>query len=119
MAIVRPETALLLAAALAASATASAADLGTLFHSPEERERLDRLRRGEATSETTAAMPAGKREVTGFVRRSDGRGTVFINGVPVVVASPQGGELFDREQVRAPGEREVRIERVPAKPVKR
>lgn len=108
---------LVLAAAALAVFPAAANDLGTLFHSPEERERLDKLRRGEATE--TAAVPAGKREVTGFVRRSDGRGTVFINGVPVVVAAPSGTELFDPEQVRSPGRGEVKIERAPAQPVKR
>ena len=128
MATVRPERerapvqrrAAALGALLALCGAAAAADLGTLFHSPEERERLDRLRRGDSiASETVVAVPGGKREVTGFVRRSDGRGTVFINGVPVVVKGPDGAELFDREHVRAPGESEVRIERAPGARVKR
>lgn len=98
----------LLALALAACGIAGAADLGTLFHSAEERARLDRLRRGEP--EGITGTPA-RREVTGFVRRSDGRGTVWINGVPVVVAGSAANELFDPQKVRTPGRGEVKVER--------
>lgn len=108
-----------IAALLAAAPLAvDAADIGTLFHTPEERERLDKMRRGEA--EVFTNMPAsGRREVTGFVRRSDGRGTVWINGVPVVVAAPGARELLDPSGVRLPGGDEVKLERSPEGRVKR
>ena len=81
--------ALLLArAAMAADGPAPEApplpDLRTLFHSAAEREQLDRLRRGEPPEQ--AASPAQPRKapvVTGFVRRSDGRDTVWLDGHPV------------------------------------
>jgi hypothetical protein len=62
---------------LAASATAPAQELGTLFHSPKERETLDRIRRGERVEQAVAPLPDPV--VTGYVKRSDGKSTVFID----------------------------------------
>ena len=107
---------LALAACLAACG-AAASELGTLFHTPEERQRLERERRGE--DPTPVAAGVTRAEVTGFVRRSDGRNTIWINGVPVVVASPSANALLEPRTVRAPGQREVRIERSPGAEVKR
>lgn len=73
-----------------ASASACAADLGTLFHSPAERERLDKLRRGEVKE--GAAAPVADPVITGYVKRSDGKSTAFIDKQPVPVLS----ERFDR-----------------------
>ena len=84
-------------AALILACAAGAADLGTLFHSAEERARLDRLRRGEPAPTAEAAAPdahAPRREITGFVVRSDGRGTAFVDGVPVPV-DPRNSKLLD------------------------
>lgn len=107
----------LAAALLASSAGALAADdLGVLFHTPEERARLDRLRRGEVT-EAVAAAVAAKPEVTGYVRRSDGRSTVWINGIPVTVAGKRGEALLDPRAVRAP--ENVKVERGAGTEVKR
>ena len=104
---------ILLALALAcAAAGAGAAELGTLFHTPEERARLDSLRRGE--SPERAAAGGGAREVTGFVKRSDGRSTVWIDGVPMQVATPRAGALLDPRAVRGYAGREdptLKIER--------
>lgn len=104
--------ALLLFASAAASAADSAA-LGTLFHSAEERARLDRMRRGE--SEPAAApAPGQSSSVTGFVKRSDGRNTVWIDGSPVSVRGNQAAEVFDPRAVRAYTDRQddaLRIQR--------
>lgn len=82
------------------AAGASAADFGTLFHSAEERERLDRMRRGEPVSQGAAAEPQRRRELTGFVMRSDGRGgTAFVDGTPVHVDPPEA-KLLDPKAVR-------------------
>ena len=62
---------------LAASAAAPAQQLGTLFHSPKERETLDRMRRGESVDQAVAPLPDPV--VTGYVKRSDGKSTVFID----------------------------------------
>ena len=111
----RPSLALV-AALLAASASAfAAADLGVLFHTPQERARLDKLRRGEAT-EPVAAIPR-KHEVTGYVRRSDGRNTVWINGTPVTGPGTRDDALMDPSAVGSSGN--VKVERSKGSEVKR
>lgn len=62
MPIVPPERLLLVLALLAPAA--GAAELGTLFHSPEERANLEKLRRGEVVQEEALGTPARKPEVT-------------------------------------------------------
>jgi hypothetical protein len=62
---------------LAASAAAPAQQLGTLFHSPKERDTLDRMRRGESVDQAVAPLPDPV--ITGYVKRSDGKSTVFID----------------------------------------
>ncbi len=71
--------------ALGAAPAATAAQLGTLFLTPEERARLDRLRRGESAEPVAAAATGDARTpaVTGYVKRSDGRNTVWLDGAPV------------------------------------
>ena len=101
---------------LASGAAAAAVDLGTLFTTPEERARLDRLRRGDPVVESRG--PSGQRAVTGYVKRSDGRSTVWIDGVPLQVATPKAGSQLDPDRVRSYGsdESRVRIETKPASP---
>ncbi len=75
-----------IAVALGAASAASATELGTLFLTPEERARLDRLRRGEPAEPVAAAAATGDPRtpaVTGYVKRSDGRNTVWLDGTPV------------------------------------
>jgi len=71
---------------------------GTLFHSAEERAKLDKRRRGEV--DEPAAAKRGPPTITGFVQRSDGRNTVWVDGRPVPVASPRAGAIFDPRVVR-------------------
>jgi hypothetical protein len=96
---------------LLALGAARADGLGTLFYSPAEREQLDRMRRGEAV-EAAGAPLAREHAITGYVQRSDGRGTVWIDGRPVRVTDPKGARVFDPHQVRAYSKSadEVRIE---------
>lgn len=91
-----------------AAQAAGAIELGTLFNTPEERARLDRLRRGEPVVQ---ARSRGASEVTGYVRRSDGRSTIWIDGVPMQVATPRAGSLLDPRAVQPQGSGSVRIER--------
>ena len=102
---------LLLFASLGAAA---AGDLGTLFTTPEERARLDRLRRGEPILESRGST--GQRAVTGYVKRSDGRSTVWIDGVPLQVATPKAAPELEPDRVRGYGsdDNRVRIESKPA-----
>lgn len=82
---------------------AGAADLGTLFYTAEERARLDRMRRGEPVNPPPAAVeapPPAPPEVTGFVRRSDGRNTLWIDGRPVTTNNRRNDPLFDPRRVK-------------------
>jgi hypothetical protein len=106
-----------LAFALAAFG-AAADDLGTLFHTPEERARLDRLRRGEPERENAPAAAGRAPSITGYVKRSDGRSTVWIDGAPVTLATPEANRLLEPGTVRGysnPGDESLRIERKPQK----
>lgn len=73
-------------AALFVAAGAGAADLGTLFNTPAERAKLERSRRGEpeapAPGQVRAIVPARTPVVTGYVKRSDGKSTVFVDRKP-------------------------------------
>lgn len=59
----------------------SAQDLGRLFYTPQQRQDLDRRRANNITDE---AQPGVVSEVTvnGHVKRSSGKTTTWINGVP-------------------------------------
>ena len=110
----------ILAMALLSAAIASAAEpaLGTLFFSAEERARMDRMRRGESELSGSAAAPEAGSAVTGFVKRSDGRHTVWIDGRPVNVRGPQAAAVLDPRAVRAyagQDEETLKIERKPAR----
>lgn len=110
-----------LAAALLAALVAgpcAAAELGTLFHTPQERERLDRLRRGEPVNvvdgdEAASTAP----RVTGYVKRSDGRDTVFLDGRAYPASGTRASPLMQPKAVSTPGgtlpESAVRVETKP------
>ena len=80
---------------------ASAAELRTLFHSPEERARLDRMRRGEpAEMQAAAPRPHHAPVVTGYVKRSDGRDTVWLDGTPKALGGAASAPYTDPSKVR-------------------
>lgn len=87
------------AAACLACAIASAAELGTLFSTPEERDRLDRLRRGEPAPSAASHPGSSTPQVTGFVKRSDGRDTVWIDGRPQPMG-PASAQYTDPSKVQ-------------------
>ena len=89
-----------LAALLLLATTAQAAELGTLFFTPAEREEMDRQRRGEPAAAAAPREP-GSHAVTGYVKRSDGRATVWIDGRPVTVSDPRSARLLDPRTVSA------------------
>jgi hypothetical protein len=108
----------LLLLALAPAAQAADMALGTLFHTPEERARLDRMRRGEAEPERAAPEAGRAPAVTGFVKRSDGRHTVWIDGSPITVRGAQAGPILDPRSVRAYSDHQedsLKVERKPAR----
>lgn len=114
-------------ATLLAAASSAAAELGTLFHTPEERAALDRLRRGEPTEPPPAEAQARPPVVTGYVRRSDGRHTVWVDGTPLATRKdprtfdprtlpqrePAG--TADKGQAASPGEAQSRPAPAPPK----
>jgi hypothetical protein len=60
-----------------------AQQLGSLFHTPKERETLERLRRGDPVTQAAQAELARPDPVlTGYVKRSDGKSTVFLDKKP-------------------------------------
>jgi hypothetical protein len=73
------------ALSLAAMPRAGAEELGTLFYTPKERSQLERQRRGESAGQ---AFSAPRDPVlTGYVKRSDGKSTVFLDQRPYPVRS--------------------------------
>ncbi len=70
---------------------------GTLFQTPAERARLDRLRSGVVVQSTTTVAPptfsppvaVTEPVINGFVKRSDGNSTLWVDGKSVEDASPE------------------------------
>ena len=89
-------------------AAAPAQELGTLFHSPKEREALERMRRGETVEQTLVPIPDPV--VTGFVKRSDGKSTVFIDKRPYPARDPHMQRVLEPKIVE-------RYEPVPLPPL--
>lgn len=108
MPIARASALLALAIAFAPPAAAGA-ELGTLFHTPEERERLDRMRRGDP--DVPVVSHIARHSITGFVRRSDGRATVWIDGQAVTVGSAQAQALIDSTAPAPEQQRKFKLER--------
>lgn len=83
--------ALLLAPLLLAHlAAASAEELGRLFFTPGQREALDARRKARVPDKPAAAVVASPTtRLDGYVKRSDGRSTVFVNGQPLLEGTPE------------------------------
>ena len=75
---------------LAVSTGVPAQQLGTLFLSAKERELLDKHRRGEKVEAAgQGVVESPEPVITGYVRRSDGKSTVFVDKKPVPVRNPR------------------------------
>jgi len=109
----RPELWIAALVLACAAGNAAAVELGTLFNSAEERARLDKLRRGEPLERE--GTTAGARELTGFVKRSDGRSTVWIDGVPLPVSNARAAALLEPQAVRGSHLETLKVERKPAR----
>ena len=75
------------------------AQLGTLFQTPQERATLDSARRGERASGTPGlrANPV----ITGYVKRSDGKSTVFIDNQPFDVKGARAEAYLQPRNVQS------------------
>lgn len=78
---------------LTLSAATAAQELGTLFYSPKERDALERLRRGETADRVSITRPDPV--VTGYVKRSDGKSTVFLDKQPFPARSGRMQRLIE------------------------
>jgi hypothetical protein len=83
---------MLLAATVALPPAVQAQSLGRLFLTPAQRAALD-LRRASRTPDKPAAVivESPTARINGQVVRSDGRSTVWVNGVPVREGSQSEG----------------------------
>jgi hypothetical protein len=86
--------ALLLTVLLSAQA-AEAQEIGRLFLTPEQRAGLDARRRARVPDKPAAApvVASPVTRVDGYVRRSSGPPTVWINGESVTDTAPDGGRV--------------------------
>lgn len=96
----------LLAAFLHSSPALALAQLGRLFFTPEQRHELDR-RRTANVQEATPVIQDSTLTVEGYVSRSSGRTTTWINGVPHY--DTQHGSDPTRVRIKA-GENEPEVE---------
>ncbi|MGH8749077.1 MAG: hypothetical protein ACREU5_08205 [Burkholderiales bacterium] len=68
----------------AASAAAAAQELGRLFFTPEQRAELDARRKARVPDKPAAVLiESPSTTLDGYVKRSDGKSTLFLNGEPV------------------------------------
>ncbi len=69
----------------------SAQELGRLFFTPTQREALDARRRARVPDKPAAAplVISPTTRLDGYVRRSDGRSTVWVNGDTADESAPQ------------------------------
>ena len=125
----------LLLAALFAGGAAQAQELGRLFFTPEQRQALDARRKARVPDKPAAVAASPTMRLDGYVKRSLGPSTVWVNGestddAPRIPASSDGrvpvqvdtggrvglkpGETLDRgsNEVRdVIGDGEIRVRR--------
>ncbi len=71
------------------AAPATAQQLGRLFFTPEQRAALDARRAARLPDKPAAAAESPTTRVAGYVRRSSGKSTVWVDGEPL----PEGLQL--------------------------
>ncbi|HZS69652.1 MAG TPA: hypothetical protein VFA72_21270 [Burkholderiales bacterium] len=84
----------LLALALAAAA-AQAQELGRLFFTPEQRAALDARRKARVPDNPGSVAAAPVTRVDGFVKRSAGPSTIWINGEWTTESSPEAPRIIE------------------------
>ena len=77
-----------------APAIAAAQELGRLFFTPQQRNALDDRRRARVPDKPAAAVVATPvTRVDGYVKRSGGPSTVWINGDPLPESAPEAPRI--------------------------
>jgi hypothetical protein len=115
---------LLLLAALSFNAACALAEepLGRLFLTPEQRTNLDARRKARVPDKPAAAVVASPTtRLDGFVARSDGRSTVWVNGETLSAGpQPDGPRVLEGSSVSVPvGESGVRARMKPGETLDR
>jgi hypothetical protein len=74
---------------------AQAQELGRLFFTPEQREALDARRRARVPDKPAAApvVASPVTRVDGYVKRSTGPSTVWVDGEALTDTAPDGGRV--------------------------
>jgi len=81
----------ILALGLGASGPALGQQLGRLFFTPEQRDALDARRKARLPDKPAAVVASPTTRLDGYVMRSGGKSTVWVNGESIVEgAQPEG-----------------------------
>lgn len=98
----RPLLLLLVSLASVDAFAQSGASLGTLFQTPQERVAIDRTRAGETgTAATSFGALRANPVITGYVKRSDGKHTVFVDNEPFDVKGEKADRLLQPRNVQS------------------
>ena len=85
---------LLALASLLAAPTAGAQELGRLFFTPEQRAALDARRRARVPDKPSApTVVSPTTRLDGYVKRTDGPSTVWVNGEGLLETSPEAPRI--------------------------
>jgi len=83
----------LAAALLAGAGTCGAQELGRLFFTPEQRQALDARRKARVPDKPAAVVASPTTRVDGYVKRSSGPDTVWVNGEPLPEQTPEAPRI--------------------------
>jgi len=78
-----------------AAAAAQAQELGRLFFTPEQRATLDARRKARIPDSTGSVVAAPVTRVDGFVKRSAGPSTIWINGEWTTDSAPEAPRIAE------------------------
>jgi hypothetical protein len=88
---------------LAIALPAAGQELGRLFFTPDQRDQLDARRKARVPDKPAAPVVASPTtRLDGYVKRSGGPSTVFINGEPTPEASSDAGRIGAAPDGRTP-----------------
>jgi len=76
-----------------ACSAAHAQALGRLFFTPEQRDALDARRKARVPDKPAAAAVSPTTRLDGFVKRSGGPSTVWVNGEGLLETSPEAPRI--------------------------
>lgn len=75
---------------------AQAQELGRLFFTPEQRASLDARRRARLPEKPAAAAASPVTRLDGFVKRSGGPSTVWVDGEALPASGPDDARILER-----------------------